>query len=223
MSICSSACFCCGVLWGETRVNTGRTCKLHTESPGTSSDIIIIIIITEHLVLLIATRHALRSHKGKLTQHTHTHTHAVRWSRWNESSAFIPSWCPPPGKARSSGQPSMRRPGTKSKCPVLPWSGTGLMSICSFLHVFVVVGFYGGNPGEHGENMQTPHRKAREQAPTCCTMRDLNPQPSCCEATVLRTEPPCHHRAIRQVPESGDGRWLTSNGQIQIRGHTQQR
>ena len=48
-----------------------------------------------------------------------------------------------------------------------------------FLHVFVVVmGFYGGNPGEHGENMQTPHRKAREQAPTCCTMRDLNPRPS---------------------------------------------
>ena len=66
---------------------------------------------------------------------------------------------------------------------------TGLMSICSFC-MFLLLGFYGGNPGEHGENMQTPHRKAREQAPTCCTMRDLNPQPSCCEATVLRTEPP---------------------------------
>ena len=79
--------------------------------------------------------------------------------------------------------------GTKSKCPVLSWSGTGLMSICLFLHVFV--GFYGGNPGEHGKNIQTPHRKAREQAPTCCTMRDLNPRPSCCEATVLHTEAPC--------------------------------
>ena len=31
-----------------------------------------------------------------------------------------------------------------------------------FLHVFVFMGFYGGNPGEHGENMQTPHRKATE-------------------------------------------------------------
>ena len=31
----SSACFCCcGVLWGGTRVNTGLTCKLHTERPG---------------------------------------------------------------------------------------------------------------------------------------------------------------------------------------------
>ena len=85
---------------------------------------------------------------------------------------IIPSWNPP-RTARSSGQPAMRRPGTKSKC-----------QSC-------LVGFYGGNPGEHGENMQTPHRKAREQAPTCCTMRDLSPQPSCCEATVLRTEQPC--------------------------------
>ena len=51
--------------------------------------------------------------------------------------------------------------------------------------------FYGGNPVEHGKNIQTSHRKAREQAPTCCTMRDLNPQTSCCEATVQRTEPPC--------------------------------
>ena len=37
----------------------------------------------------------------------------------------------------------------------------------------------------------TFNRKAREQAPTCCTMRDLNPRPSCCEAAVLRTVPPC--------------------------------
>ena len=102
---------------------------------------------------------------------------------------FFPSWRPPPGTARSSGRPAMRRPGTKSKCSVLSWSGTGLLSICSFC-MFLLLGFNGGNPGEHGENMQTPHRKAREQAPTCCTMRDLNPRPSCCEATVLRTEPP---------------------------------
>ena len=117
-----------------------------------------------------------------------THTHAVRWKSVECLLCFFPSWRPPPGKARSSGQPAMRRPGTK--CPVLSWSGTGLMSICSFA-CFCCCGVLWGNPGEHGENMQTPHRKAREQAPTCCTMRDLNPQPSCCEATVLRTEPPC--------------------------------
>ena len=77
----------------------------------------------------------------------------------------------------------MQRPGTKSKCSVLTWSGSGPTSICSFC-MFLLLGFHGGN-------MQTPHRKAREQARTCCTMRDLNPQPSCCEATVLCTVPPC--------------------------------
>ena len=64
-----------------------------------------------------------------------------------------------------------------------------------FLHVFIV-GVLWGNPGEHGENIQTPHRKAREQAPTCCTMRDLNPQPACCEATVLRTVPPVNMKEL---------------------------
>ena len=81
--------------------------------------------------------------------------------------------------------PGRPRPSARS-CP-----GQGQDRRASvLLHVFV--GFYGGNPGEHGENMQTPHRKAREQAPTCCTMQDLNPQPFCCEATMLRPEPPCH-------------------------------
>ena len=123
-----------------------------------------------------------------LTRYTHTHTHTCRWDDGGRCSLLFPSWRPPPGTARSSGRPAMRRPGTKSKCSVLSWSGTGPTSICSFC-MFLLLGFYGGNPGEHGENMQTPHRKAREQAPTCCTMRDLNPRPSCCEATVLRTVP----------------------------------
>ena len=60
--------------------------------------------------------------------------------------------------------------------------GASVPVACFF--VVIVTGFYGGNPGEHGENMQTPHRKAREQAPTCCTMRDLNPQPSCCYSST---------------------------------------
>ena len=125
-----------------------------------------------------------------LLPHGNTHTHMQVGRRWKMFSAFYPSWHPPPGTSRSSGRPAMRRPGTKSKCSVLTWSGSGPTSICSFC-MFLLLGLYGGNPGEHGENMQTPHRKAREQAPTCCTMRDLNPRPSCCEATVLRTVPPC--------------------------------
>ena len=122
------------------------------------------------MVLLMATWH-----------HTHAHTR-LGGSRWN---VF---WHPPPGKARSSGQPAMWRPGTK--CPVLSWSGTGLMSNCFFCMFLLLWGSMGGtrvNTGEHANSTQ----KGPEQAPTCCTMRDLNPQPSCCEATVLPTEPPC--------------------------------
>ena len=108
----------------------------------------------------------------------------------------------PQGQPGAVGEPAMQRPGTKSKCQSCLGQGQDCFEHLLFLHVFVVVGFDGGNLGEHRENMQTPHRKAREQAPTCCTMRDLNPRPSCCEATVLRTEPPCPngtallHRAL---------------------------
>ena len=70
-----------------------------------------------------------------------------RW--WKVFSAFIPSWHPPPGTSRSSGRPAMQRPGTKSKCPVLTWSGSGLMSICSFC-MFLLLEFYGGNLGNTG-------------------------------------------------------------------------
>ena len=90
-----------------------------------------------------------------------------------------------------------------------PWSGTDMRAICSsvFLHVYI---FYvgvlsGGNLCEHGENMQTLHRKAWEIAHlsteglgrTCPQyqqrpMRESNPGPSCCEAAVQAPEPPCH-------------------------------
>ena len=121
--------------------------------------------------------------------HTHTHTHAGVTTVECVLCLF-PSWRPPPGTSRSSGRPAMRRPGTKSKCSVLTWSGSGPSSICSFCMFFFIVGVLWGEPGWTRENMQTPHRKAREQAPTCCTMRDLNPRPSCCEATMLCTVPP---------------------------------
>lgn len=58
------------------------------------------------------------------------------------------------------------------------------------MHVFgwwekarVPRGVPGKNQCRQGENMQTPHRKARCRLKQL--MVDLNPGPSCCEATVL--------------------------------------
>ena len=127
------------------------------------------------------------------TRYTHMSgdTHTCRWDNGGRCSLLFPSLASSPRDSQEQWAASDAAPGTKSKskCSVLTWSGSGPTSICSFC-MFLLLGFYGGNPGEHGENMQTPHRKAQEQAPTCCTMRDLNPRPSCCEATVLRTVPP---------------------------------
>ena len=53
------------------------------------------------------------------------------------------------------------------------------------MHVFgrwEEAGVPGENPCIHGENMQTPHRKASQE---------LNLELSQCEATVLTTTPPC--------------------------------
>ena len=98
---------------------------------------------------------------------THTHTHMQVGRRWKMFSAFIPSWNPPPGTARSSGRPAMRRPGTKSKCSVLTWSGSGPTSICSFC-MFLLLGFYGGNPGNTGRtcklHTERPGNKPRHVA-----------------------------------------------------------
>ena len=52
------------------------------------------------------------THSHTLT-HTHTHTQ-LGGSRWNVFSAFLPTCRPPPGNARSSGQPAMRRPVSHS-------------------------------------------------------------------------------------------------------------
>ncbi len=45
-----------------------------------------------------------------------------------------------------------------------------------------------GNPLEHKENKQTPHRKTHSL--------ESNPGPSCYEATVLTTEPPCFYFSL---------------------------
>ena len=112
-----------------------------------------------------------------LMPHDTTHTHTCRWRRWKVFSAFIPSWHhPPPGTARSSGRPAMRRPGTKSKCSVLTWSGSGPTSICSFC-MFLLLGFYGGNPGNTGRtcklHTERPWNKPRHVAPCGTWTHDL--------------------------------------------------
>ena len=59
---------------------------------------------------------------------------------------------------------SFSAPGDQAKCSVQSWSGTGQESdlFLFFLHVFVLGFYVEETPCEHGENMQTPHRKARE-------------------------------------------------------------
>ena len=61
---------------------------------------------------------------------------------------------------------------------------------CACLLKWEETGVPGGNPRKHGENMQTPHRKARAGPET-------NPGPSCCEATALTTAPLRHRAAPR--------------------------
>ena len=67
--------------------------------------------------------------------------------------------------------------------PILLY-GVMLSIACACLLKWEETGVPGGNPRKHGENMQTPHRKARAGPET-------NPGPSCCEATALSTAPPC--------------------------------
>ena len=67
--------------------------------------------------------------------------------------------------------------------PILLY-GVMLSIACACLLKWEEIGVPGGNPRKHGENMQTPHRKARAGPET-------NPGPSCCEATALTTAPPC--------------------------------
>ena len=67
--------------------------------------------------------------------------------------------------------------------PILLY-GVMLSIACACLLKWEETGVPGGNPRKHGENMQTPHRKARAGPET-------NPGPSCCEATALTTAPPC--------------------------------
>src|SRR4029434_8110753 len=99
------------------------------------------------------------THTHAHTHTHHTHSHHTPEVAVNVISFFNPSRTVlPPGPPRSSGQLfSTRGPSEPS---VLVRDGQE--SVLFFLHVFSVGVLSGGNPCEHGENMQTPHRKARE-------------------------------------------------------------
>src|SRR4029434_6079849 len=88
------------------------------------------------------------------TQDTHTHAEEVAV---NLSSDFPILDCPSSRAARSSGQP-LWRPGTKSSDPSVSVRD-GQESVLFFLHVFLLGFLVEETPCEHGENMQTPHRK----------------------------------------------------------------
>src|SRR4029434_57583 len=60
---------------------------------------------------------------------------------------------------------SFSAPGDQVNRPPRSWTDRRVN--CSFLHVFLLGFLLEETPCEHGENMQTPHRKAWEIAPTC--------------------------------------------------------
>src|SRR4029434_2952904 len=97
---------------------------------------------------------------------THTHTHAGRPEvAVNLSSAFIPSWAVlPPGQPGAVGSLCGAR-GPSQVIMSSPWPGTDSRVIFSVLrHVFLLGFLVEETPCEHREDMQTPHRKAREIA-----------------------------------------------------------
>ena len=105
---------------------------------------------------------------------THTHTHACIWGETAECVlCIIPSWNPPPGTARSSGQPAMRRPGTKSKCQSCLGRGQDCLSICSFCMFLLLWGSMGGTRVNTGRTCKLhtgrPGNKPRHVAP-CRTL-----------------------------------------------------
>src|SRR4029434_293424 len=130
---------------------------------------------------------------------THTHTHAGRPEvAVNLSSAIIPSWAVlPPGQPGAVGSLYGARGPSQVIMSVLARDRQE-SDLFLFFGMFFLLGFLvGETPCKHGENMQTPHRKAREIAHlsteglgrTCPQyqqrpMQESNPGPPCCEAAV---------------------------------------
>src|SRR4029434_293367 len=75
----------------------------------------------------------------------------------------------------------LRRTGTRPS--VQSNLGQGQDRRAIFLHVFVLGSLVEETPCEHGENMQTPHRKAREIA-LCTLGRTCPPEPTAPHAGI---------------------------------------
>ena len=90
------------------------------------------------------------------------HTHAGWGCREFAFCIFPSQTVLPPGP-----QGSLRRPGTKWSEPSIQGQ-TGECSV--LLHVFLLGFLVEETPCEHGENMQTPHRKTREIAVIKCIL-----------------------------------------------------
>src|SRR4029434_439274 len=90
------------------------------------------------------------------TTHSNTHVH-LGWVL-----CFFPSWTVlPPGPQEQ--WVALMAPGDQVKLTV--HLGQGRTGKCSvLLHIFLLGFLVEETPCEHGENMQTPHRKAREIA-----------------------------------------------------------
>src|SRR4029434_10877911 len=89
------------------------------------------------------------------THYTHTRTRRPDVAV-NSCSAFFPSQdVLPPGPPRSSGQLLSARGPSEPSVSVRH----GQESVLFFLHVFLLGFLVEETPCEHGENMQTPHRK----------------------------------------------------------------
>src|SRR4029434_3530834 len=88
--------------------------------------------------------------------HTHTHTHA---GRGEFIFCFFPSWTVlPQGPPQEQWAACSARGPSEVNCPCLVRDGH---VFCYFACFFLLESLVEETPCEHGENMQTPHRKAR--------------------------------------------------------------
>ena len=99
------------------------------------------------------------------TQDTHTHTHADEVA----GDIFLLTLTHPEVLVLPQGAPGavgslLRRTGTRPSVQSNHGQGQDRRAIFFCLHVFVLGFYVEETPCEHGENMQTPHRKAREKA-----------------------------------------------------------
>ena len=149
-------------------------------------------LICCYLVLLFLLDRKMKSggHAFFNATRQYTRTHTCRWRRWKVFSAFNPSWHPPPGTARSSGQ----RCGTQGPSPRSCLGQGQDWWAFAFFCMFLLLGFYRGNPGNMGRtcklHTERPGNKPRHVARCGTWTHDLLAVRQQCYALCHRT-PPC--------------------------------